>query len=63
MSGFRTPEIARGQIVLREHRLEDALSDDHQARHLDFLPGSAAFADTFGEMERSYELNRGKPPN
>ena len=62
MSGFRTPEIAREQIVLWEHRLEDALPDDHQARHLDFLLGSAAFADTFAEMERSYVLDRGKPP-
>ena len=62
MSGFRTPEIAREQIVLWEHRLEDALPNDHQARHLDFLLGSAAFADTFAEMQRSYVLNRGKPP-
>ena len=62
MSGFRTPEIAREQIVLWEHRLEDALPHDHQARHLDFLLGSAAFADTFAEMERSYVLDRGKPP-
>lgn len=62
MSGFRTPEIAREQIVLWEHRLDDALPDDHQARHLDFLLGSAAFADTFAEMQRSYVLDRGKPP-
>ena len=62
MSGFRTPEIEREQIVLWEHRLDDALPDDHQARHLDFLLGSAAFADTFAEMERSYVLERGKPP-
>jgi len=62
MSGFRTPEIAREQIVLWEHRLDDALPDDHQARHLDVLLGSAAFADTLAEMERSYALDRGKPP-
>ncbi len=62
MSGFRTPEIAREQIVLWEHRLDDALPDDHQARHLDFLLGSPAFADTFAEMQRSYVLDRGKPP-
>ena len=62
MSGLRTPEIEREQIVLWEHRLDDARPDDHQARHLDFLLGSAAFADTFAEMERSYVLNRGKPP-
>lgn len=62
MSGFRTPEIAREQIVLWEQRLEDALPVDHQARHLDFLLGSPAFADTFREMEGSYVLDRGKPP-
>ena len=39
MSGFRTPEIARAQMVFWDHRLEDALSDEHQARHLDFLLG------------------------
>ena len=62
MSGFRTPEISREQLVLWEHRLEDALPEDHQVRHLDFLLGSKALADTFREMERSYVLNRGKPP-
>ncbi len=62
MSGFRTPEVPREQLVLWERRLEDALPDDHQVRHLAFLLGSKAFADTFGEMERSYVLKRGKPP-
>ena len=62
MSGFRMPEISREQLVLWERRLEDALPADHQARHMDFLLGSEAFADTFREMERSYVLNRGKPP-
>ncbi len=62
MSGFRTPEIPREQLVLWERRLEDALPDDHQVRHLDVLLGSEAFADTFREMERSYVLNRGQPP-
>lgn len=28
MSGFRTPEIPREQMVLWEHRLEDALPSD-----------------------------------
>ena len=51
MSGFRTPEIPREQMVLWERRLEDAIPDDHQVRHLDFLLGSAAFAETFREME------------
>ncbi len=62
MSGFRTPEIPREQMVLWERRLEDALPDDHQVRHLDFLLGSEAFAETFREMERLYVLERGKPP-
>lgn len=62
MSGFRTPEIPRGQLVLWEHRLEDALPADHQVRHLVQLLDSEAFADTFGAMERSYVLDRGKPP-
>ncbi len=39
MSGFHTPEIPREQMVLWEHRLEDAIPDDHQVRHLDFLLG------------------------
>lgn len=62
MSGFRTPEIPREQLVLWEHRLEDALPADHQVRHLDFLLSSAAFAETFREMEGSYDLSRGQPP-
>ena len=62
MSGFRTPEIPREQLVLWERRLEDAIPEDHQVRHVGFLLGSAAFADTFREMERRYVLLRGKPP-
>ncbi len=65
MSGFRTPDppkADREQLVLWERRLEDALPEDHQVRHLDFLLGSEAFAETFGQMERCYVLNRGKPP-
>ena len=62
MSGFRTPEIPREQMVLWERRLEDALPQDHQVRHLDLLLGSAAFAETFREMERSYVLKLGQPP-
>ncbi len=49
-------------MVLWERRLEDAVPDDHQVRHLEVLLGSAAFADTFREMEQRYVLNRGKPP-
>lgn len=62
MSGFRTPEIPRTQLVLWERRLEDAIPDDHQVRHLDLLLGSPVFAETFREMEQSYVLNFGKPP-
>lgn len=62
MSGFRTPEIPREQMVLWERRLEDAVPEGHQVRHLDVLLGSAAFGDTFREMEQGYVLNRGKPP-
>ena len=62
MSGFRTPEIPREQMVLWERRLEDAIPDDHQVRHLDLLLGSPAFAETFREMQQRYVLNRGKPP-
>jgi transposase len=62
MSGFRTPEMPRDQLVLWERRLEDAIPDDHQVRHLDVLLGSAAFAETFREMEQRYVLDRGKPP-
>ena len=62
MSGFREPEVPRQQMVLWEQRLEDAIPDDHQVRHLDTLLGSAAFAETFAEMEQAYALNLGKPP-
>ena len=62
MSGFRTPEIPREQLVLWEHRLEDAVPADHQVRHLDALLNSSAFAETFDEMQRQYVLNRGTPP-
>ena len=62
MSGFRTPEVSREQLVLWEHRLEDALPADHQVRHLALLLGSEAFADTFRETEGAYVLDRGKPP-
>ena len=62
MSGFRTPEIPREQMVLWEQRLEDAIPADHQVRHLDLLLGSAAFAKTFAKMEQAYALNIGQPP-
>ena len=62
MSGFRTPEIPREQLVLWEQRLEDALPADHQVRHLVVLLNAAAFAGTFRELEQSYMLDRGQPP-
>ena len=62
MSGFRTPEIPREQLVLWEHRLEDAIPNDHPVRHLDYLLRSGAFAETFAEMKREYVLHMGKPP-
>ncbi len=54
MSGFRTPEIPREQMVLWERRLDDAIPDDHQVRHLDLLLGSPAFGETFREMEQRF---------
>ena len=62
MSGFRQPEQPREQMVLWSHRLEDALPADHPVRHLDYLLGSAAFAETFAVWERNYVLLEGKPP-
>ena len=51
MSGFRTPEMPRQQMVLGERRLEDAVPEDHQVRHLYLLLGSTAFAETFREAD------------
>ena len=51
MRGFRTPEIPRQQMVLGERRLEDAVPENHQVRHLDLLLGSAALAETFREAD------------
>jgi len=62
MSGFRTPEVPREQLVLWEHRLEDAIPVDHQVRHLDALLKAAPFTETFEEMESAYVLDRGQPP-
>ena len=44
MSGFRTPEVPREQLVLWKHRLEDAIPSDHPVRHLDYLLRSGVFA-------------------
>ena len=62
MSGFRTPEIPRQQMVLWEQRLEDALPPDHAVRLLDMLLCSRAFAKTFKDWESEYDLTEGKPP-
>ena len=50
VNGFCVPEIPRKQLVLWERRLEDALQDEHQVRHLDFLLGSGAFAGTLRQF-------------
>jgi transposase len=62
MSGFRQPEIPRGQMVLWSHRLEDALPADHPVRLFDELLHAGAFAKTFAEWERKYDLREGQPP-
>ena len=62
MSGFRTAELSRNQIVLWEQRLDDAIPQDHQVRHFQELLSSRAFAETFRKMEQAYDLTRGKPP-
>lgn len=62
MHGFRKVEVAREQMVLWEHRLEDAIPEDHQVRHVDHLLRSVAFSETFREMECQYDLLEGRPP-
>jgi transposase len=62
VSGFRTPEIPRAQLVLWEQRLEDALPPDHALRLLDVRRRSRAFAATFKEWEAEYDLTEGQPP-
>lgn len=62
MSGFRQPECPREQLVLWEHRLDDAIPADHPVRHFDLLLRSEAFAETFAEWEGEYVLVEGKPP-
>jgi transposase len=62
MSGFRKPETPREQLVLWEHRLDDAIPLDHPVRQVEYLLSSKAFAQTFGELERHYVLVEGKPP-
>jgi transposase len=62
MSGFRRPEVERGQLVLWSHRLEDAIPADHPVRLFDILLGSDAFSATFRDWEQSYDLTEGRPP-
>lgn len=42
MAGFRTPEIAREQMVLWAQRLEDAVPADHPVRQVDRLSEALA---------------------
>lgn len=62
MSGFRSPEVPREQLVLWSQRLDDALPADHPVRQVDYLLHSEAFGDTFREWEQMYMLVEGKPP-
>ena len=62
MSGFRQPEVARGQIVLWETRLDEAVALDHSVRLFDALLRAEAFAATFKDWESEYDLSEGQPP-
>ncbi len=62
MSGFRTPEISREQILLWGQRLDEAVAVDHPVRHIDLLLRASAFRETFSEWERCYMLTEGRPP-
>jgi len=62
MSGFRQPEQPREQIVLWDHRLDDAIPEDHPVRLFDELMHSGVFALTFSKWEGEYVLVEGKPP-
>ena len=62
MSGFRSPEVPREQLVLWAERLEEAIPPDHPVRLVDYLLRSEAFRETFREWEREYALLEGKPP-
>lgn len=62
MSGFRTPELPRDQILLWGQRLDDAVPPDHPVRHMELLLRSKAFQDTFSDWERCYCLAEGQPP-
>lgn len=62
MSGFRTPEQPRGQVVLWAHCLEEAIPQDHPVRCLDYLLQAEAFGETFTAWASQYVLTEGKPP-
>jgi transposase len=62
MSGFRTPEQPREQIVLWSQRLDDALPSDHPVRLVVEVFESAAFTSVFQEWARDYVLVEGRPP-
>jgi transposase len=62
MSGFRTPELSRDQLVLWEQRLDDAIPGGHPVRDLEAILFSPPFAKTFKEWENEYVLVEGRPP-
>ncbi|MBC7771657.1 MAG: IS1182 family transposase [Pyrinomonadaceae bacterium] len=62
MAGFRKPDVAREQLVLWTHRLDDSLPADHSARLVDELFGSSAFKPLFADWARQYHLLEGQPP-
>lgn len=62
MSGFRTPELTREQILLWGQRLDEAVPVDHAVRHIDLLLRASVFRETFSEWERCYVLTEGQPP-
>lgn len=62
MAGFRTPELPREQMVLFSQKLNDAVPQDHPVRSLEFLLRQEPFTSTFREMEKTYDLEVGRPP-
>ena len=63
MSGFRQPEQLRGQMVLWNQRLDDAIPVDHPVRHFDHLLRSDAFADTFTRYSPAFEPPQPEGPS
>jgi transposase len=61
MSGFRQPPLPRGQYVLWEHILDEAVPPEHRVRHVVTILRSSAFAPTFQRMEGQYVGVEGAP--